>query len=329
MKRRTFIAGLGSAVAWPVAAQAQAQQKQMPVVGFIAAESSDRNADLPAAFRRGLNEAGFIEGRDVAIEYRWANLQLDRLPSLAADLVRRQVAVIAATGSVATALAAKQATTTIPIVFNIGVDPVKEGLVAAFNKPGGNITGITSVNNQLGTKWVGLMHELLPNAMRFAVLADPKDPMNVVAMITDMQRGAAALGLQLEVLYASTSRELETSIVDVKQKQAAALMITPSALFLDQRAQIATLASRDGVPAIYANRNCPAAGGLMSYGSNWTDTFRQSGIYCGRILRGEKPSDLPVMQAIKFELVINLKIAKALGLTIPETLLATADEVIE
>jgi len=299
------------------------------VVGFIAAESSDRNADLPAAFRRGLNEAGFIEGRDVAVEYRWANLQLDRLPSLAADLVRRQVAVIAATGSVTTALAVKQATTTIPIVFNIGVDPVKEGLVAAFNKPGGNITGITSVNNQLGTKWVGLMHELLPNAMRFAVLADPKDPMNVVAMITDMQRGAAALGLQLEVLYASTSSELETSIVDVTQKQAAALMITPSALFLDQRAQIATLASRDGVPAIYANRNFPAAGGLMSYGSNWTDTFRQSGIYCGRILRGEKPSDLPVMQATKFELVINLKIAKALGLTVPETLLATADEVIQ
>ena len=326
MRRRDFIAGLGSAAAWPV--MARAQPKQMPVVGFIAAESSDRNADLPAAFRRGLNEAGFIEGR-VAIEYRWANLQLDRLPSLAADLVRRQVAVIAATGSVATALAAKQATTTIPIVFNIGVDPVKEGLVAAFNKPGGNITGITSVNNQLGTKWVGLMHELLPNAMRFAVFADPKDPMNVVAMITDMQRGAAALGLQLEVLYASTSSELQTSIADVTQKQAAALMITPSALFLDQRAQIATLASRDGVPAIYANRNFPAAGGLMSYGSNWTDTFRQSGIYCGRILRGEKPSDLPVMQAIKFELVINLKIAKALGLTVPETLLATADEVIQ
>ena len=291
MRRRTFIAGLGSAAAWPVAAQAQ--QKQMPVVGFIAAESSDRNTDLPAAFRRGRNEAGFIEGRDVAVEYRWANLQLDRLPSLAADLVRRQVAVIAATGSVATALAAKQATTTIPIVFNIGVDPVKEGLVAAFNKPGGNITGITSVNNQLGTKWVGLMHELLPNATRFAVLADPKDPMNVVAMITDMQRGAAALGLQLEVLYASTSSELQTSIADVTQKQAAALMITPSALFLDQRAQIAALASRDGVPAIYANRNFPAAGGLMSYGSNWTDTFRQSGIYCGRILRGEKPSNLP------------------------------------
>jgi len=327
MRRREFIAGLGSAAAWPVVAQAQ--QKQMPVVGFIAAESSDRNTDLPAAFRRGLNEAGFIEGRDVAIEYRWANLQLDRLPSLAADLVRRQVAVIAATGSVATALAAKQATTTIPIVFNIGVDPVKEGLVAAFNKPGGNITGITSVNNQLGTKWVGLMHELLPNAMRFAVLADPKDPMNVVAMITDMQRGAAALGLQLEVLYASTSSELQTSIADVTQKQAAALMITPSALFLDQRAQIAALASRDGVPAIYANRNFPAAGGLMSYGSNWTDTFRQSGIYCGRILRGEKPSNLPVMQPTQFELVINLKTAKALGITIPETMLATADEVIQ
>jgi putative ABC transport system substrate-binding protein len=326
VNRRTFIAGLGSAAAWPVVGRAQ--QKAVPVVGFIAAESPDRNADLPAAFRRGLNEAGFIEGRDVAIEYRWANLQLDRLPSLAADLVRRQVAVIAATGTVATALAAKEATTTIPIVFNIGVDPIKEGLVAAFNKPGGNITGITSVNNQLGTKWVGLLHELLPNATRFAVLSDPNDPMNVAAMIMDMQRGAAALGLQLEVLYASTSSELETSIPGVTQKQAAALMIIPSPLFLDQRAQIATLALRDGVPAIYANRNFPAAGGLMSYGSNWTDTYRQSGIYCGRILRGEKPSNLPVLQPTKFELVINLKTAKALGLTIPETLLATADEVI-
>jgi putative ABC transport system substrate-binding protein len=326
MRRREFIAGLGAA-AWPVVARAQ--QHSMRVVGFLAAESPDVSADLSTAFRRGLNEAGFIEGRNVTVEYRWANLQLDRLPRLVADLVRRQVAVIAATGSVSTVLAAKEATTTIPIVFNIGVDPVKAGLVAALNKPGGNLTGITSVNNQLGTKWVGLLHELLPNATRFAVLANPEDQMNVNDMIADIRRGAAALGLQVEVLHASTGGDLETSIAGVVRKQAAALMISPSSLFLDRRAQIAMLALREGVPAIYANRNFPESAGLMSYGSNWTDTFRQSGIYCGRILKGEKPTDLPVMQPTKFELVINLKTAKALGLTIPETLLATADEVIQ
>jgi putative tryptophan/tyrosine transport system substrate-binding protein len=326
MRRREFIAGLGAA-AWPVVARAQ--QQTMPVVGFLAAESPDVSADLSTAFRRGLNEAGFIEGRNVTIEYRWANLQLDRLTGLVADLVRRQVAVIAATGSVSTVLAAKEATTTIPIVFNIGVDPVKAGLVAALNKPGGNLTGITSVNNQLGTKWVGLLHELLPNATRFAVLANPEDQMNVNDMIADIRRGAAALGLQVEVLHANTGGDLETAIVGVVRKQAAALMISPSSLFLDRRAQIAMLALREGVPAIYANRNFPEAAGLMSYGSNWTDTFRQSGVYCGRILKGEKPSDLPVMQPTKFELVINLKTAKSLGLAIPETLLATADEVIQ
>jgi putative ABC transport system substrate-binding protein len=292
-------------------------------------ESPDVSADLSTAFRRGLNEVGFIEGRNVTIEYRWANLQLDRLPALVTDLVRRQVAVIAATGSVSTVLAVKEATTTIPIVFNIGVDPVKAGLVAALNKPGGNLTGITSVNNQLGTKWVGLLHELLPNATRFAVLDNPEDQMNVIDMIADIRRGAAALGLQVEVLHASAPRDLETSIASVVQKRAAALMISPSSLFLNQRAQIAMLALREGVPAIYANRNFPEAAGLMSYGSNWTDTFRQSGVYCGRILKGEKPADLPIMQPTKFEFIINLKTAKALGLTIPETLLATADEVIQ
>jgi putative tryptophan/tyrosine transport system substrate-binding protein len=327
MRRREFIAGIGGAAAWPVVAHAQ--QSTMPVVGFLAAESPDVSADLSTAFRRGLNEAGFIEGRNVTIEYRWANLQLDRLTGLVADLVRRQVAVIAATGSVSTVLAAKEATTTIPIVFNIGVDPVKAGLVAALNKPGGNLTGITSVNNQLGTKWVGLLHELLPNATRFAVLANPEDQMNVNDMIADIRRGAAALGLQVEVLHANTGGDLETAIVGVVRKQAAALMISPSSLFLDRRAQIAMLALREGVPAIYANRNFAEAAGLMSYGSNWTDTFRQSGVYCGRILKGEKPSDLPVMQPTKFELVINLKTAKSLGLAIPETLLATADEVIQ
>jgi putative tryptophan/tyrosine transport system substrate-binding protein len=328
VKRREFITLLGGAAAtWPLAARAQ--QPAMPVVGFLAADSPDANADLATAFRKGLNETGFIEGQNVAIEYLWANLQFDRLPSLAADLVRRQVAVIAATGSVATVFAAKAATTTIPIVFNIGVDPVKAGLVAALNKPGGNITGITSVNNQLGTKWVGLMHELLPSATRFAVLADPKDPMNVEDVIADVQRAAAALGLQVAVLYASTSNELEMSLADFVQMQSAALMITPTALFLGQRAQIAALALRKGVPAIYANRRFPEAGGLMSYGSNWTDTFRQSGVYCGRILKGAKPADLPVQQGTRFDFVINMKTARALRLTIPPTLLALADEVIE
>jgi len=328
MRRRDFIAGLtGAAAAWPVAAHAQ--RPAMPVVGFLAAESPDRNTDLSAAFRRGLNEADFIEGRNVAIEYRWANVQLDRLPGLAADLVRRQVAVIAATGNVATVFAAKQATATIPIVFNVGVDPVKAGLVVALNKPGGNITGITSVNTQLGTKWVELMHELLPSATRFALLVNPQDRMNVVDMIMDVQGAATALGLQVEVLYASTSSELDMALAGVVQKQAAALMITPTSLFLDQRTQIATLALRDGVPAIFANRAFPEAGGLMSYGSNWTDTFRHSGIYCGRILKGEKPADLPVEQATQFQFVINLKTAKALRLQIPPTLLALTDEVIE
>jgi putative ABC transport system substrate-binding protein len=315
VKRRQFITLLGGAVAWPVTARAQ--QPAMPVVGFLNSASPDTYAPRVAAFRQGLEETGYIEGQNVAIEYRWASLQYERLPGLAADLVRRQVAVIAATGSVATVFAAKEATATIPIVFTIGVDPVEAGLVAALNKLGGNITGITSINNQLGTKWVGLMHELLPSATRFAVLVNPEDWMNVVDMIPVVQGAASALGLQLEVLHASTSSELETALAGVVQKQAVALMIIPGALFLDRRAQIATLALGVGVPAIYANRAFPEAGGLMSYGSNQVDVYRQAGIYCGRILKGEKPADLPVLQPTKFELVINLKTAKALGLEIP------------
>ena len=326
MRRRDFIKAIcGSVAAWPLATRAQ--QPAMPVVGFLHEGSPELNADHPEAFRKGLSEVGFIEGRNVAIEYRWAIVRYDRVPGLAADLVRHQVAVIAATGG--TAFAAKEATATIPIVFNTGVDPVKAGLVAALNKPGGNITGITTINAQLGTKWVGLMHELLPSATHFALLVIPEDRMNVIGMITDVQGASAALGLQVEVLYASTSNELETALAGVVQKQAGALMIVPGGLFLDRRVQIATLALRDGVPAIYANRAFPEAGGLMSYGSNWTDTFRQAGIYCGRILKGEKPAELPVMQPTKFEFVINLKTAKTLGLTFPPGLLAIADEVIE
>ena len=326
MTRREFITLLGGGAAWPLAARAQ--QAAMPVVGFLSHGSAESDSDHSQAFRKGLNEAGFTDGRNVAIEYRWANFQLGRLPSLAADLVRRQAAVIAATGNLGTVLAAKEAAATTPIVFNVGIDPVKAGLVAALNKPGGNITGITSVNTQLGSKHVGLMHELLPNATRLALLVGD-DLANVMDMITGAQEAAAALGLQIDMLYASTGGDIETALAGVVQKQASALIITPGNLFIQRRVQIAVLAVRDSVPAIYVNRVFPEAGGLMSYGSDWTDTFRQAGIYCGRILKGEKPADLPVLQQTKFHLVINLNTAKALRLQIPPTLLALADEVIE
>jgi len=327
VKRRKFISlVVGATAAWPLAARAQ--QPALPVVGFLSHGSAESDSDHSQAFRKGLNEAGFTDGRNVAIEYRWANFQLGRLPSLAADLVRRQAAVIAATGNLGTVLAAKEAAATTPIVFNVGIDPVKAGLVAALNKPGGNITGITSVNTQLGSKHVGLMHELLPNATRLALLVGD-DLANVMDMITGAQEAAAALGLQIDMLYASTGGDIETALAGVVQKQASALIITPGNLFIQRRVQIAVLAVRDSVPAIYVNRVFPEAGGLMSYGSDWTDTFRQAGIYCGRILKGEKPADLPVLQQTKFHLVINLNTAKALRLQIPPTLLALADEVIE
>ena len=326
MKRRTFITLLGGAAAlWPLAARAQ--QAAMPVVGFV--NDSEATTDLATAFRNGLSEAGLVEGRNVAIEYRWANSQYDQVPRLVADLLRHQVAVIAATGSIETVVAAKEATATIPIVFTTGGDPVKAGLVAALNKPGGNITGITSTNVQVGAKWIGLMHDLLPNAMRFALLVNPRVRANTAGMATDIQGAAATIGLQVEVLYAETASELETALASAAQRRAGALMIAPDALFLDRRAQIAALALHHGLPAIYVNRAFPEAGGLMSYGTDWTDTFRQVGVYCGRILKGAKPTDLPVQQATKFHFVINLKTTKALGLTISDNLLTLADEVVE
>ena len=325
LKRREFITLLGGAAAWPLAASAQ--QPAMPVIGFV--NDSEATTDLATAFRNGLSEAGLVEGRNVAIEYRWANSQYDQVPRLVADLLRHQVAVIAATGSIETVVAAKEATATIPIVFTTGGDPVKAGLVAALNKPGGNITGITSTNAQLGAKWIGLMHDLLPNAMRFALLVNPRVRANTAGMATDIQGAAATIGLQVEVLYAETVSELETALASAAQRRAGALMIAPDALFLDRRAQIAALALHHGLPAIYVNRAFPEAGGLMSYGTDWTDTFRQVGVYCGRILKGAKPTDLPVQQATKFHFVINLKTTKALGLTISDNLLTLADEVIE
>ena len=323
LKRREFVTLLGGAVAWPLAVRAQ--QPAMPVVGFV--HDSEATIDLVTAFRNGLSETGFVDGRNVAIEYRWANSQYDQLPHLVADLVHRQVTVIAATGS--TVFAAREATTIIPIVFNTGSDPVKAGLVAALNKPSGNITGITTMNAQLGSKWVGLMHDLLPRATRFALLSNPGGMAENAEMVADTQDAATAIGLQVEVVYAGTSDELEFAIAGVAQRQAGALMIVPNSLFLDRRAQIAALALRHGLPAIYVNRGFPEAGGLMSYASDWTDTFRQVGVYCGRILKGAKPADLPVLQAAKFRFVINLKTAKTLGLNISDNLLTLADEVIE
>jgi ABC-type uncharacterized transport system substrate-binding protein len=329
MGRREFITLVGgAAAAWPLTARAQ-QSGAMPVVGFLSQGSAESDTEHSQAFRKGLNEAGFTDGRNVAIEYRWANFQEDRLPGLVGDLVRRQAAVIAATGNLGTVLAVKQAAATTPIVFNSGIDPVKAGLVAALNKPGGNITGITSLNTQVGSKQIGLMHELLPNATRLALLVHREDPANVMDMITGAQEAAAALGLQIDIVYASNGSDIETALADVVQKRASGLIITPGNLFIQRRVQIATLAVRDGMPAIYVNRIFPEAGGLMSYGSDWTDTFRQAGVYCGRILKGEKPADLPVLQQTKFHLVINLSTAKALRLQIPPTLLALADEVIE
>ena len=325
LKRREFITLLGGAAAWPLAASAQ--QPAMPVIGFV--NDSEATTDLATAFRNGLSEAGLVEGRNVAIEYRWANSQYDQVPRLVADLLRHQVAVIAATGSIETVVAAKEATATIPIVFTTGGDPVKAGLVAALNKPSGNITGITSTNVQLGAKWIGLMHDLLPNATRFALLVNPRVRANTARMATDIQGAAATIGLQVEVLYAETVSELETALASAAQRRAGALMIAPDALFLDRRAQIAALALQHGLPAIYVNRAFPEAGGLMSYGTDWTDTFRQVGVYCGRILKGAKPTDLPVQRATKFHFVINLKTTKALGLTISDNLLTLADEVIE
>jgi putative tryptophan/tyrosine transport system substrate-binding protein len=325
MKRREFIAVLSGAAAWPLAARAQ--QAAMPVIGYLYTGSPEPSAHLLAAFRKGLSETGYVEGQNVAIEFRWARNDADRLPDLAADLVRRRVAVIATPGSTVASLAAKAATATVPIVFSMGVDPVQAGLVASFNLPGGNITGITSMNMELGSKRLGLLHELVPNAERFAVLAMK----GVVSesLVQDVQVGANAIGRQIDVVYAETSRDISTAFASIVQKRVDALVLTAGPLFNNNRVQLATLAARHALPAIYSSREFAEAGGLMSYGPNIAEEFRQTGIYTGRVLRGEKPADLPVMRATKFEFIINLQTARALGLTIPPTLLARADEVIE
>jgi putative ABC transport system substrate-binding protein len=323
MRRREFIAGLGAA-ALPLAARAQ--QPPMPVIGFLSPQSANDDYKIAIAFFH-LKEVGYVEGPNLAVEYRYAENQYDRLPALAADLVRRRVAVILANGVEAT-LAAKAATTTIPIVFLTGADPVALGLVASLNRPGANVTGIATLQVELGPKQLQLLRQLVPNAAVFGVLADPAFPATQ-STITDLQPAARALGLKLVVVDARTVSDLERAIASFSQQDVGAVLVGGSALFNRRSEQLAALAARQALPAMSPYREFALAGGLMSYGTNYFYGHRQTGIYAGRILKGEKPADLPVQQATKLELVINLKAAKALGLTIPETLLATADEVIQ
>jgi putative tryptophan/tyrosine transport system substrate-binding protein len=324
MKRREFIAGVGAAAVWPLAARAQ--QAARPVIGFLNAASADGYAPLVAAFRQGLKETGYVEGQNVAVEYRWAEGQYDRVPAMAAELVRRQVAVIVA--NTPGNLAAKAATTTIPIVFTPGGDPVQMGLVASLSRPGGNVTGVTQLNVEIAPKRLELAHQLVPMATIIAVLVNPMDP-NAEAELRDLQAAARTLGLQLHVLHASTERDFDMVFATLAQLRAGALVISADPFFISRSEQLAALSLRRAVPAIYQDRPFAAAGGLISYGGSAPDSYRLAGGYTGRILKGERPSDLPVQQSTKIEFLINMKTAKALGLTIPETLLATADEVIQ
>jgi ABC-type uncharacterized transport system substrate-binding protein len=327
LRRREFISALGVAAAW--SRGAWAQQSAMPVIGYIDAGSPEPAAHLVSAFRKGLDETGFVEGRSVTIEYRWAQNEVQRLPEMAADLVRRRVAVIVAPQSTAAVMAAKAATTTIPIVFGTGSDPVQAGLVASLNRPGGNITGITFMNVDITAKRLGLLHELLPNATKFGVLVNPKNSVIAETTATEAETAASAEGWQVEIVKASTNREIDAAFSALKQKRADALLVASDTLMANRRVQIATLAVRDAIPMIASERQNTEAGGLMSYGANFMDTYRQTGIYTGRILKGEGPADLPVLRVSKFEFVINLQTARTIGLEIPPTLLALADEVIE
>jgi putative ABC transport system substrate-binding protein len=328
LRRREFIAALGGAAAWPLAARAQ--QPAMPVVGVLFAGSPEQAAARVAAFRRGLSETGYVEGRNVAIEYRWANNDLNRLPELAADLVRRKVAVLAGGDGLA-AGAAKAATSAIPIVFGTSSDPVQAGFVARLNRPGGNVTGIANMNTEIAAKRLGLIHELLPQATRFAVLTASSNLTYapIVEELQELRAAVSSIGGQIEVLAAGNNREIEAAFADLVQKRIQGLVMSPEPLFGNRMVQIVTLATRHAVAAIYPSREWTDVGGLMSYRSNFTELHRQVGIYSGRVLKGEKPGDIPVLRATKFELVINLATARAFGLTVPSTLLALADEIIE
>jgi putative ABC transport system substrate-binding protein len=326
MRRRDFITLLGgAAVAWPLAARAQ--QAAMPVIGYLSPGLPD--TIYVAAFRKGLAEAGFVEGRNVAIEFRLVPAgQEDRLPEMAAELVRRRVTVLAAPGSMLAALAAKGATSTLPIVFSTGGDPVQAGLVSSYNRPGGNVTGINYLSLELGGKRLGILRELVPTATRFALLVSPNIT-NGPSFIAEVQTAAAAVGGQLEVYYTRTATDIDTAFAALVQTRTDALMVAPGAPFGERRSQVLTLTARHAMPAMYSNRDFVDVGGLISYGSSVTDQFRQPGIYTGRVLKGEKPADMPILQAVRFELVINLQTAKVLGIQVPATLLAQSDAVIE
>ena len=327
MRRRDFIKLIGgAAAAWPLAARTQ--QPGLPVVGFLDSKSPDDSAHMVAAFRRGLNESTFIEGQNVTIEFRWAQNQYDQLPVLAADLVRRRVDVIAATGGPA-ALAAKAASATIPIVFRLAADPIAAGLVPSLSRPGGNVTGVTSLNLEVGSKRLEFLHELVPTATVMAALVNPTNPTNAEILSRDLQATARLLGLQLHLLHASSDADIDAVFATLTELRAAGLVIGTDALFTSRDEKLAALGLRFRMPTIYQWREFVAAGGLMSYGGSAPDSYRLAGVYTGRILKGEKPADLPVQQATKLELFINLKTAKALGLTVPQSLLASADEVIE
>ncbi len=326
MRRREFIAVLGGAAAWPFAARAQ--QPAIPVVGFLSARSPGESVDVVAAFRRGLRQTGFVEGQNLSVAFRWAEGRYDRLPALAAELVSLHPAVIFAAGGPPSALAAKKATSMIPVVFVAGGDPVQLGLIASFNHPGGNVTGIHIFSATLEPKKLEFLHELIPKAVVICALVNPTNP-NAAIVSKELEAAARAMGLQLHIVHASTERDLDVVFADWAKLRADGLVVTSEGFFDSQRERIVALSSQHSVAGSYPWREYVEAGGLMSYGSNLSDSYRQAGIYAGRVLNGEKPSDLPVTQPTKFELVLNLKTAKALDLTIPPTLLASADEVIE
>jgi putative tryptophan/tyrosine transport system substrate-binding protein len=326
MRRREFITLVGGAAAWPLAARAQ--QTAMPIVGFLSSRSPNESEIHAAAFRRGLSETGFVEGRNVTVEYRWAEGYYERLPGLVSELADLHPSVLVTVGGSVSALAAKPATATIPTVFVMGDDPVKLGLVASFNRPGGNLTGVAFLTGELGSKRLGLLCELVPDASAVGLLLNPNDP-GAEDQRQDVEMAAKALGRRLLVLHASAASEFEPNFAIMIREHVGALIVENDPFFDSQRDRLIALAARSGISAIYHIRDFPAAGGLMSYGASLADAYREVGNYTGRILKGERPADLPVMQPTRFELVINLKTAKTLGLTVPPSLLARADEVIE
>jgi putative tryptophan/tyrosine transport system substrate-binding protein len=327
MKRREFITLLGGAAGWPLAARAQ--QQAMPVVAFVSGQSSDAPARQVAAFRKGLSETGYVEGQNVTVEYHWLDGQYHRLPQLMADLVRRQVAVISSPLSHPATLAARAATAAIPIVFGVGFDPVKIGLVASLARPGGNATGINFFVTEVTAKRVGLLHDLVPKAARIAVLVNPANVSSTETALPEILEAARSLGLQIQVLNASTSREIEEAFAILVRDRADALFVAPDSFFQSRRVQFATLTTRHGIPAAYAAREYVEVGGLMSYGTDLADAFRHVGVYTGQILKGANPGDLPVVQSTKFEFAINLQTARALGIEVPNSIQLLADEVIE